>query len=77
MTFEKEQLGEYLDVQKAQDWWQGNWLHPIYHPLLKIAETQRDKLKQDFAQEVLSLVKNDRVWLDNEIFYVVATKSSQ
>ena len=72
--FERQQLGEYLTLEDAQKWWQGNWLHPIYHPLLKISETQRDNLKKKFAQEMLNLATNKGVWFENEIFYVVARK---
>ena len=72
--FQRQQLGEYLNIEDAQKWWQGNWLHPIYHPLLKITETQRDELKQKFGQEMLNLVTEKGVWYENEIFYVVARK---
>ena len=72
--FETEQLGEYLTLEDAQKWWQGNWLHPIYHPLLNISEVQRDKLKEKFAQEMLNLLTDKGVWFENEIFYVVASK---
>ncbi len=75
--FETQQLGKYLTVEDAGKWWQGNWLHPIYHPLLKISEEERNKLKQKFAIEILNLVDNNQVWLENEIFYVIAKKNKQ
>ena len=74
--FQREQLGEYLTLEDAQIWWQGNWLHPIYHPLLKITETKRGELKQKFAKEMLNLVTDKGVWFENEIFYVVAKKNN-
>ena len=72
--FEKQQLGKYLTLEDAQKWWHGNWLHPTFHPLLKISEQERNRLKGKFAQEMLNFNTEKGVWWENEIFYVVASK---
>lgn len=72
--FERQQLGEYLAIEDARKWWAGNWLHPIYHPLLKISASERDSLKHKFALEMETLLTDKGVWFNNEIFYVVAKK---
>ena len=73
-TFEKQQLGKYLVLEDAKKWWHGNWLHPIFHPLLKISDQERELLKAKFAEKMLDLNTEKGVWFENEIFYVVASK---
>lgn len=71
---EKKQFGEYLTLDDARKWWKGNWLHPIYHPLLKLNESERKKLIDLFAQEVSKLATSKGVWYESMIFLITAQK---
>lgn len=70
----KKQFGKYLTMAEAQKWWQGNWLHPQYHPLLKLDIQQREELKALFSSEVAKLVTDKGVWAESTMFIVSGQK---
>lgn len=72
----KEQLGKYLEVGEAQKWWWGDWLHPQYHPLLKLNSEEREKLKAEFRSEIAKLETEQGVWEESTIFLVTAQKKA-
>ncbi len=73
--FQHQQQGKYLTLAEAQDWWQGNWLHPQYHPLLTITATERDNIKAKFRDEIAKLQTEKGVWYESKIFFVTAQKT--
>ena len=74
IKLKKKQFGKYLSVGEAQTWWQGNWLHPQYHPLLKLSVEEREELKKKFSMEIAKLVTNKGVWNESTMFIVSAQK---
>jgi protein-L-isoaspartate(D-aspartate) O-methyltransferase len=74
IRLEKKQFGQYLTLNEAQKWWQGNWLHPQYHPLLKINSKQREELKDKFSLEIAKLATEQGVWDENTLFLITARK---
>jgi protein-L-isoaspartate(D-aspartate) O-methyltransferase len=74
IRLKKKQLGQYLTVDAAQKWWKGNWLHPQYHPLLKINSQQREELQAKFSQEIAKLATEQGVWHESTLFLITGRK---
>lgn len=74
IDIKKKEWGKYLDEGEAQDWWQGNWLHPVYHPLLKLNSKEREKLKSSFRLEISKLKTQQGVWDESTMFLITAQK---
>lgn len=69
-----KEMGKYLSLEEAQNWWKGDWLHPQYHPLLKLDSVQREELKAKFRQEISKLSTAKGVWYESTIFFVTGKK---
>lgn len=70
------QLGTYLSVEQAQNRWNGRfWLHAD-NPLLALASEQIDRIKATYDRAIANLAIQDRVWHEELIYYVVASKPS-
>jgi protein-L-isoaspartate(D-aspartate) O-methyltransferase len=69
-----KQFGKYLSLDEAQNWWQGNWLHPQYHPLLKLTSEEREELKAQFRGEIAKLATEKGVWDESTLFLVTGHK---
>lgn len=69
-----EQFGRFLSQDEAKQFWKGTWLHPNGHPLSELTPTETEKLKTGFQQKIETLISDDRVWMDINMFFAIAQK---
>lgn len=68
-----EQLGKYLSVDDAKNWWGGGWLHPK-NPLLELSTEKMEKIKAEYANQVEVFATEEGVLLDITTFFILARK---
>ena len=71
-----EQLGAYISLEEAKNWWQGNptWINPKGNPLQLLSDKQLQTLKRAYDQEIETLATLKGVWQDITTFFVIARK---
>lgn len=74
IAIETEQLGSYLSISKAKNYWTPHkaWMTPGGNPLLQLSQEQLAKLKVAYDAEIESLATAEGVWEDIKIFYVIS-----
>lgn len=71
-----EQLGEYISLDNAKNWWQGDnvWINPRGNPLSQLSQEQLEKLKAVYDAEVETLATDRGIWHDITTFFVISRK---
>ncbi len=71
-----EQFGEYISLDDAKKWWQGDgvWINPRGNPLSQRSQEQLQRLKAAYDAEVETLATDRGVWHDITTFFVIGRK---
>ncbi|NEO28935.1 MAG: methyltransferase domain-containing protein [Symploca sp. SIO3C6] len=71
-----EQLGKYLSLSDAKNWWQGDrvWINPRGNPLWQLSQEQLEYLKVAYDQEIESKQTAQGFWQEITTFFVTARK---
>jgi protein-L-isoaspartate(D-aspartate) O-methyltransferase len=69
-----EQLGKYMSLEEAKNFWKGTWLHPEGHPLSQLQSEEIEQLQGEYQREIETLVTDKGVWHDITTFFVRGRK---
>lgn len=70
-----EQYGGYINLDSSADKsWDTSLQHPHCYPLLDLSPQKLEQAKNDYIQELESLVTEKGIWNDMTTYFVVATK---
>lgn len=69
------QLGTYLDLEKAQSRWNGQFWPHIHNPLRELKPEKIRQMKASYDDEIAALETEQGVWHEELIYYVVARKA--
>lgn len=71
-----EQLGDYISLSDAKNWWKGDgvWINPRGNPLSQRSQEQLERLKAAYDAEVETLATQRGVWHDITTFFVIGHK---
>jgi protein-L-isoaspartate(D-aspartate) O-methyltransferase len=70
-----EQLGQYLPLETAKNFWYGQYFHPRNNPLDRLSAAEIATLVANYRREIEKNATDRGVWQDATTFFVTATKS--
>jgi protein-L-isoaspartate(D-aspartate) O-methyltransferase len=65
-----------LSLEKAQNFWSGQYFHPVDNPLDRLSADEIATLVANYRQEVAKNATDQGVWQDMTTFFVTARKNS-
>lgn len=71
---ETEQLGKYMTIKEAQQAWRGDWVDSQGHSLSEITDQEKERLIQQFRQEISQKATIKGFWQELKTFFVIASK---
>lgn len=70
-----EQLGQYLSLETAKNFWYGKYFHPLDNPLDRLSADEIATLVANYRQEIVKNATDQGVWQETTTFFVTASKN--
>jgi arsenite methyltransferase len=70
-----EQLGQYLPLETAKNFWYGQYFHPVDNPLDRLSANEMATLIANYRREIEKNATEQGIWQDTTTFFVTASKS--
>jgi len=70
-----EQLGRYLPLETAKNFWYGQYFYPQHNPFDRLSAAEIATLVNNYRREIEKNATDRGVWQDATTFFVTASKS--
>jgi ubiquinone/menaquinone biosynthesis C-methylase UbiE len=70
-----EQLGRYLPLETAKNFWYGQYFYPQHNPFDRLSAAEIATLVNNYRREIEKNATDQGVWQDATTFFVTASKS--
>ena len=70
-----EQLGRYLPLETAKNFWYGQYFYPQHNPFDRLSAAEIATLVNNYRREIEKNATDQGVWQDATTFFITASKS--
>ena len=70
-----EQLGRYLPLETAKNFWYGQYFYPQHNPFDRLSAGEIATLVNNYRREIEKNATDQGVWQDATTFFITASKS--